>query len=582
MRTPRNAPTTPARLSRSLSVLLGGTIARIPRRELVAAVTVLLAMFASAQTAAADDSNSFRVRYLSAEHVYLDGGRVDGLAIGDTLRVRRDELEVARLAVVYVADHSASCQVLAVSRPVRPGDVAVVIGRADEAGPFGEGPLGGTNAAGTGAATVATSDADAETYAQRTATDSAAYDRLSRRRVYGRVALRWQLSHANVGPRGTFSEPTLAADLTVPDVGLRDLDVELRGYLRHQSRPSSYGDRVPRDEWRNRIQTAAFIYRPEEGALRWQAGRIWPRAVAGVGWVDGGLLEGRVARAMWIGGFAGWEPSWRNSAFSTDVRKAGVYARHRTGRPGGDLLDLTLAAVGLYTASDVSREYLHFGLRADLGRDVGLQNALELDLNRRWRKERAGETVSLTGFFLGLRWRARRGLDLNASYDGRARYWTASYRSLPDSLFNDALRHAVRIRGRVALGKRASFTAHGGWRHQPQYEADVWSYGVALSRYTARLGATFDVIGFDGPLASGWRPSLTLRRPWGDGHALRTSGGAQLYRADRLADQRAQGWLAGGLDLALARRVRASADYRYEWGDDAGGHRLFAELAVRF
>ncbi len=53
-----------------------------------------------------------RVRYRSAEAVYLDTGTVGGLAVGDRLEVVRKDSVIARVEVAFAAEHSASCKVL--------------------------------------------------------------------------------------------------------------------------------------------------------------------------------------------------------------------------------------------------------------------------------------------------------------------------------------------------------------------------------------------------------------------------------------------------------------------------------------
>ena len=45
----------------------------------------------------AQDRQQFPVKYLSAENVYLEGGRLDGLAIGDRLKIEQDQTTIAIL-----------------------------------------------------------------------------------------------------------------------------------------------------------------------------------------------------------------------------------------------------------------------------------------------------------------------------------------------------------------------------------------------------------------------------------------------------------------------------------------------------
>jgi len=55
---------------------------------------------------------TFKIKYISANHVYLDGGIDDGISTGDTLKVLNKTKISALLKVIYVSAHSASCEVI--------------------------------------------------------------------------------------------------------------------------------------------------------------------------------------------------------------------------------------------------------------------------------------------------------------------------------------------------------------------------------------------------------------------------------------------------------------------------------------
>ena len=74
---------------------------------------------------------NYVVSYVSAEHVYIDAGREDGLEVGDhLLRVVNGKTEVD-LEVVFVARHSASCRQLDTSGSVGAGDRLTLAPRGD-------------------------------------------------------------------------------------------------------------------------------------------------------------------------------------------------------------------------------------------------------------------------------------------------------------------------------------------------------------------------------------------------------------------------------------------------------------------
>ena len=73
------------------------------------------------------------VKYRSASAIYVDGGKAQGLQLGDRLAVVSGSETVAELEIVYLAEHSASCQVLNEKRTVRAGDRVARLPREGEA-----------------------------------------------------------------------------------------------------------------------------------------------------------------------------------------------------------------------------------------------------------------------------------------------------------------------------------------------------------------------------------------------------------------------------------------------------------------
>jgi hypothetical protein len=90
--------------------------------------TLLLALALPAATARAE--RRFVVTSRSLATVTVDGGRADGLNVGDRLRVLSGSTVVAELEVVSSAERWSSCRVLSLTRPIGTGDVVVPVPRA--------------------------------------------------------------------------------------------------------------------------------------------------------------------------------------------------------------------------------------------------------------------------------------------------------------------------------------------------------------------------------------------------------------------------------------------------------------------
>ena len=87
-------------------------------------VTLLLGL-ALVPASPASAEIRLRITRRSLASVELDGGRVQGLAPGDRLRVVEGPATVAELEVIKAAQRSARCKVVSSKRPLRVGDVAV-------------------------------------------------------------------------------------------------------------------------------------------------------------------------------------------------------------------------------------------------------------------------------------------------------------------------------------------------------------------------------------------------------------------------------------------------------------------------
>jgi hypothetical protein len=92
---------------------------------LLLGLSLVLASSAPAET-------QLKVTRQSLSRVDVDGGLVQGLAVGSRLRILEGDVAVAELEVVQVAQRSARCKVVSLERPVRVGDVAVVVEDAED------------------------------------------------------------------------------------------------------------------------------------------------------------------------------------------------------------------------------------------------------------------------------------------------------------------------------------------------------------------------------------------------------------------------------------------------------------------
>ena len=94
------------------------------RQLLVCRVLLALGMILplAGETALSATGGPIEVRYRSSDSVYLSGGRVHGVEVGDRFAVLRGNEQIAEIEVVFVADHSASCRILDERQEIAAGD----------------------------------------------------------------------------------------------------------------------------------------------------------------------------------------------------------------------------------------------------------------------------------------------------------------------------------------------------------------------------------------------------------------------------------------------------------------------------
>jgi hypothetical protein len=507
------------------------------------------------------EETSCGVKYVSAEHVYLDTGTVGGLVTGLQARVVRGSQTVARLEVVFTARYSASCVVISSTAEVLPGDTVVCDAvRTD---------------APADAPALVPSPRRTRTVADRSGT----VVQRPGPRWSGSVALRWD--HADETDDRALSHNLVSVPFRLRATRLPgDAEFRARGSVRRIAR-SGYSSATPGSQWRNRVRQAALVRDGRRQDFHFAVGRIATRFTASAGSFDGFALDRRVRGETRTGVFAGFTPSWDTSAFSTDNRLAGVTVHYVRRSPRDRVLDVTVAGVGRYNRDGISREYVTMTSHWRQGARISLMQAAELDVNRKWRKTAGTGTVEMTSLALTGRYRLIRAVTVNAGYDDRSPIRTWESRSLPDSLFDNAGRTGWRA-GAVwtgSQGKRASLRGSLRDRAKDADRTASWNGRVFLPTLTpAAVDLNLAVRGFDGPYLSGWSPTLGVGRALPRGARIGLESGYSVYSDNGTLADRDRTWLEISGSAEVGDRWSIFAEYRRDWGDDIAGNRLFLEM----
>lgn len=403
--------------------------------------------------------------------------------------------------------------------------------------------------------------------------------------LHGSVAASWYHFDDLTDSGLDYDRPTMRLNLKATGLFGGNYSARVRLRSRYNDRARAIGT-APATEWRNRIYEVNVTYGNPDTPFGFQAGRISARDLGAVGYTDGVLLTHRVGENWRWGALAGTRPDWETSEFQTTVQKYGAFVGFERGDRAESRFVLKLAAVGEYHDSTVSREFLYVRSSYHRERRLDLYGTAELDVNRDWREDRTGESVSLSALYLRGRYRAMEDVTVGLGYDTRKNYYTYEVRSLPDSLFIDAARHGARASVDAKLPGDVRLHADFGIRGIEKSADDpTYSYSAEFTKRDllgSRIRASLRVSGFSSPYALGTNPSLRFSRSFRGGHSAHASYGVYAYGMESGGPERLNQWLRAGGQTQLPSRLYLSAEYQYDWGDDSEGHRLLGEMGYRF
>ena len=281
-----------------------------PARRLPAgiALLILIALFAIPARLAAQGGTA-RVSYRTRDVVFVSAGRDEGVGVGDTLTlVREDGAALTSAVVISAARHTSSARLFDPDAAVREGTLVSFVPRAPET----------AAAADSMPAPPDYGVAEADTVE---AYPEGAPARVWRRGVSGGLHVEEYASSSAVSSTLRTQQTVAALDLDAPLSG--SVTVLLRGTARWRSGGSLA-----------LVSTPAFTTIPYQAELRiapaggrWSAslGRFVPPGAMGLGYLDGARVDVTIARGQRIGFVGGFVPQAQRLEFSADTRRAGAY-----------------------------------------------------------------------------------------------------------------------------------------------------------------------------------------------------------------------------------------------------------------
>ncbi len=557
-------------------------MAHEPRFRIGLLGVILLAVVLAAPAAGADEP-TYRVRYRTEETVYLEAGSEEGLAEGDTLTIFRDGQPIAAVRVLFVARHSASCELVSEKAEIVAGDLARPTGARAPTPPqsAGENP-GGTSP-------QPQESAGPRAYEPRTQPRKPRTTRVS-----GSLTFDWDTFQDGSDDGLDFTRMAARLSLRLRDVGGLPLEVRVRGRTRRLERERAFGSKIPSSETRDRFYEASVAWRPQEGRFSLQMGRLRAGGgVVGVGYLDGVIGESRLGRDYFVGAFFGARSDLSELTWDSGRQSYGLFGRWAPERIDGSRpFEIFAGGVREDGQTDVSREFAALEIRYT-GRGVwSFYQRAEIDLNRGWRKEAAGSSSQLSSLSMTAIARLSEGARLVLSYDRYERYREEETRFIPEELFDTAPRQGIRARLQFSRPSGLGWSLVGGYRDRQGDVSDETSWyaggGITHRRlFRDGLSASLDASAFSNRYTEGTLATFRIRQSFSAGHSVDLTLGGRLSRTRLLTELFGQEnlttqWIRLGGWFELPLRLFLRGEVEVTTGDELEGQRFSLGLGYRF
>jgi len=192
-----------------------------------------------------------------------------------------------------------------------------------------------------------------------------------------------------------------------------------------------------------KVYDLSLKYKLNERSAVWLGRTINPN-VANIGAVDGIQFEYRFGN-MFAGLAAGSRPDYEDYGYNFDLFEYGAYFGNGLKMKNG-FVKTSLAFFEQRNKGNIDRRFVYFQHTNSMVKDLTLFSSLELDLYK-LENDQPSNTISLTGLYLSLNYRASKKLSLSGSYDNRKNViYYETFRNYSDEVLQQASRQGIRLR----------------------------------------------------------------------------------------------------------------------------------------
>lgn len=212
-----------------------------------------------------------------------------------------------------------------------------------------------------------------------------------------------------------------------------------------------------------KIYTLAVKYDVNDRTRVLMGRSINPR-IASVGAIDGLQAETKAGNFT-FGAVVGSNPDYTDYSFNPKLFEYGGYLSHDYKNANGIMVN-SFAFFQQNNGGKTDRRFVYFQQDNSLAKNINLFLSCELDLYT-LKNSVPTNTISLTSFYLSLRYRISRQLSVYASYDARKNIiYYETFKTYLDQMLLDATRQGYQFRVNYNPGKFVYSGISGGYRFQ--------------------------------------------------------------------------------------------------------------------
>lgn len=395
----------------------------------------------------------------------------------------------------------------------------------------------------------------------------------------GRVAFQYMMIRDRNNPDYNYYQP--GAVLHVSLNRIQGSYWNLNSHLRFRNTRTKSTRRY--DDYPLRIYEMSLEYDNAASALYYTVGRVSSPVINGIGSFDGGYVHYRLNRRFKLGGFLGTEPDYMKSTPQTNTIKIGSFIHYEYCSECDRQFRSTLAFSGQYVKGNIDREYLYTQNDLSLGTRWFLYQNSEFGINRS-SLSRRNQTIELSNIYIMARYNPVQAVSLNLSFDDRKNvYLLQTYKSIPDSLFDDASRLGIRSEVRWRATKQLTLSANSSVRTRNGDSRHTYLHSVGSSYYNVpklRMNLDYRFFYTTTPYTSAYSHSMNLSRFFSRLQlALNLRSYHYQYRILKGSSDRYS--VTFDCNYSWNSKLFSSFEYEYSFGKQDKTDRLFLEFSFR-